>query len=158
MSMYAESAKSHDIHMQQCCMCISISTDCSSRLFGKSCLLSTQDLTILHHTPWPACSKSVPLDTVAKYTKADLYELFCRGVAAGGKSARSPSGAPETPETTSQAPGGDIRPGYDPTGKDKGQHSAALANVALLTQSRRWRCVAPMSSMIVLCLTVMPWS
>jgi len=52
-------------------------------------------------------------------------------VAAGGKSARSPSGAPETPETTSQAPGGDIRPGYDPTGKDKGQHSTALGNEAL---------------------------
>ncbi|DBA97215.1 TPA: hypothetical protein ACH3X1_014966 [Trebouxia sp. C0004] len=47
-----------------------------------------------------------------------------KGVAAGGKSARSPSGAPETPETTSQAPGGDIRPGYDPTGKDKGQQAA----------------------------------
>lgn len=47
-----------------------------------------------------------------------------KGVAAGGKSARSPSGAPETPETTSQAPGGNIRPGYDPTGKDKGQQEA----------------------------------
>ena len=57
--------------------------------------------------------------------------FFRRGVAAGGKSARSPSGAPETPETTSQAPGGDIRPGSDPTGKDKGQQCTALANEAL---------------------------
>lgn len=48
-----------------------------------------------------------------------------KGVAAGGKdSARSPSGAPETPETLSQAPGGGIRPGYDPTGKNKGQQEA----------------------------------
>ncbi|KAL0054666.1 hypothetical protein WJX82_000732 [Trebouxia sp. C0006] len=47
-----------------------------------------------------------------------------KGVAAGGKASRSPSGAPETPDTTSQAPGGAIRPGSDPTGKDKGQQAA----------------------------------
>lgn len=47
-----------------------------------------------------------------------------KGVAAGENSTKSPGGAPETPETTSQAPGGSVRPGYDPAGKDKGQHSA----------------------------------
>ncbi|KAL3133022.1 hypothetical protein ABBQ38_006931 [Trebouxia sp. C0009 RCD-2024] len=46
------------------------------------------------------------------------------GVAAGGKSARTPSGAPKTAETTSQAPGGAIRPGMDPTGNSKGQQPA----------------------------------
>lgn len=51
----------------------------------------------------------------------------CSGVAAGGKSARTPSGAPKTAETTSQAPGGAIRPGMDPTGNSKGEdHSVAL--------------------------------